>query len=35
VVVTGLQRVRPGIKVKATMVAPAATADTRSTLQAK
>ncbi|HWC88860.1 MAG TPA: efflux RND transporter periplasmic adaptor subunit [Pirellulales bacterium] len=35
VVVTGLQRVRPGIKVKPTMVAPAATADTRATSQAK
>ncbi len=35
VVVTGLQRVRPGIKVKATMIAPAATADTRSAPQAK
>ncbi|HEY5315834.1 MAG TPA: efflux RND transporter periplasmic adaptor subunit [Pirellulales bacterium] len=35
VVVTGLQRVRPGIKVKPTMVAPAATADARATSQAK
>jgi len=35
VVVTGLQRVRPGIKVKPTMIAPAATADTRSAAQAK
>ena len=35
VVITGLQRVRPGIKVKSTMIAPAATADTRSAPQAK
>ena len=36
VVVTGLQRVRPGIKVKPTMINPAAvTADKRSARQAK
>jgi RND family efflux transporter MFP subunit len=35
VVVTGLQRVRPGIKVKPTTIAPAATADTRSAPVAK